>query len=139
MINDKLKYEAYLKSEKQNVNTIDMSEIEMKPQDNTQPEDEENLNEISNIKKNKEDEEANLELDKTKDEDELHEDKENTLENTIETATVEDVSDPDNLNPNIVVIDCKEILKSVEEFKEVQVDQAQCMSEEQIKIKVITS
>jgi len=119
MINDKLKYEAYLKSEKQNVNTIDMSEIEMKPQDNTQPEDEENLNEISNIKKNKEDEEANLELDKTKDEDELHEDKENTLENTIETATVEDVSDPDNLNPNIVVIDCKEILKSVEEFKEV--------------------
>lgn len=89
----------------------------MKSQDNTLPEDEENLNEISNINKNKGDEEANLDLDNTKD-DELQEDK-NTIENTIETATVENESEPDDLNPNIVVIDCKEILKRVEEFKEV--------------------
>lgn len=94
-----------------------MSEILMKTQDNTLPEDEENLNEISNINKNKGDEEANLDLDNTKD-DELQEDK-NTIENTIETATVENESEPDDLNPNIVVIDCKEILKRVEEFKEV--------------------
>lgn len=94
-----------------------MSEILMKSQDNTLPEDEENLNEISNINKNKGDEEANLDLDNTKD-DELQEDK-NTIENTIETATVENESEPDDLNPNIVVIDCKEILKRVEEFKEV--------------------